>query len=430
MLSLAITFVVPSWINLKKKEVNAQATLWWSSAISLFMYMCLGLIPALSFVPDEEAGGNLLVTLMAYGNPLLLTKITCYMFSIVMLLPSIPVSCIVSFDNLHQNEICSKRAATFLAFVVTWIMAIPLQTGPGLKMFQDWMSLLFVSTANFIVPVLIYLKCERFRAEYNQDRTILSKKQLKILRIIHSHSKSILQWIDYMDTGILIKSPKALDDDPPAFDTLAPSKPNTSPELASILRNAVDRDLESVGVSRVIDHKGTLQSEYLSPKESFEVGNILMGSVPDPVQEELMIEKIQEKRASANVPSIAIVPASPPEVLIEEEISEDTKKTKWGISSIFGRKQNVGDGEAIDTSTRDSYLNFRELELSDPGFIKRMTLPVEAEFVSNTFRALPLWFTKRMRTRYVAWITGFFVFVITICNIGMLIEKLSRGEFD
>lgn len=58
----------------------------------------------------------------------------------------------------------------------------------------------YLSTANFIVPIMIYLKCVTFREAYNRDRSILSEKQRKILKLVHLNSKPILQWVDYLSS--------------------------------------------------------------------------------------------------------------------------------------------------------------------------------------------------------------------------------------
>ena len=63
---------------------------------------------AFSFPFDNISAGNILPSLTTYGIPKLLTKITVNMFAIVCLLPNIPIMCIVSKNNLIQNQICSK----------------------------------------------------------------------------------------------------------------------------------------------------------------------------------------------------------------------------------------------------------------------------------------------------------------------------------
>lgn len=68
--------------------------------------------------------------------------------------------------------------------------------GPSIFYFQLWTSLLFVSTSNFIVPLVIYLRCNEFRKKYNKDRRVLTKKQQHLLKKIHYQSIAINKWVD------------------------------------------------------------------------------------------------------------------------------------------------------------------------------------------------------------------------------------------
>lgn len=87
--------------------------------------------------------------------------------------------------------------ANFLSFVLPWIMSFPfLSNSSWLQQFQTWTSVIFVGSANFIVPLIIYLKCHKFRTEYNRDRGILNKHQRELLKAIHFHSREITKWVD------------------------------------------------------------------------------------------------------------------------------------------------------------------------------------------------------------------------------------------
>ncbi|TPX56107.1 hypothetical protein PhCBS80983_g04782 [Powellomyces hirtus] len=190
MLNLAFTTVVPSWVNIKKKDVNTQGVVWSAVAIAVAFYMFVGLLPALGFDIDES--GNILPALMRSGK---LNKGTAYMFSVVMLLPSIPVNFIVAQSNLVQNKVVGKRMGIVVAHVLPWFLCIPLQTGQTMQAFISWTSLIFVSTANFIIPLLIYIKCLRFRREYNESRALTQKQKL-LLKEIHWSSRTIHRFID------------------------------------------------------------------------------------------------------------------------------------------------------------------------------------------------------------------------------------------
>ncbi|KAK5665698.1 hypothetical protein BDV3_006745 [Batrachochytrium dendrobatidis] len=193
MLNLAITTIIPSWINLKRKDVNVQKVVWLSLSFVTGVFITFGVFLALGF--NIGPSNNILPVLSSMGPPVILSKITVFLFAYVMLIPSIPVNLIISKGNLFQNKITSEGIATVLAYIVPWIVAIPLQTGVSLLSFQSWTSLIFVSVSNFIVPMMIYLKCHEFRRGYNRDR-ILTPKQRDLLKSIHDTSTTIKNFID------------------------------------------------------------------------------------------------------------------------------------------------------------------------------------------------------------------------------------------
>jgi hypothetical protein len=69
-----------------------------------------------------------------------------------------------------------------------------------------WTSLLFVSTANFIIPLIIFLRCLTFRIQYNVDRSTLTAKQRELLKLIHARSSTIKDYIDSSTYGEDVES--------------------------------------------------------------------------------------------------------------------------------------------------------------------------------------------------------------------------------
>ncbi|KAJ1334671.1 hypothetical protein BSLG_007826 [Batrachochytrium salamandrivorans] len=193
LLNLGGTTVIPTWINLKHRDVNVQNLIWIAIGASTVYYIVIGVFCGLGFNLDES--GNLLHSLLMVGKPEIIATVSIGVFAYVMLLPSVPVSFIVSRDNLVQNEVFSKNVAGFMSFVLPWLLLIPLQTGVVIYDFQTWMSLFFCSTANFVIPFLMYFKCVEFRREYNMKR-VLTLNQVKILRAIHKVSDSINTYMD------------------------------------------------------------------------------------------------------------------------------------------------------------------------------------------------------------------------------------------
>ena len=113
MLNFAIITIIPSWVNIKSKDVNIQGTVWSSIIFIAVFYILTGLILALGF--DKMAGVDNILTVLLEQGPLIsneisiLTKLSVYMFAFVMLIPAIPVNLIISRENLSQNNVVPDR---------------------------------------------------------------------------------------------------------------------------------------------------------------------------------------------------------------------------------------------------------------------------------------------------------------------------------
>jgi hypothetical protein len=192
MMNLGCATIIPTWVNIKAMHVRTQSVMWVTFVVTSLFYIVIGMFFALGF--DTNPSNNSLQALLEEGTPLLLCRITVGLYSYVMLLPSVPVNCLVSCQNLVQNKIVKKPIAVFLAFVVPILVSVPLQTRNYLFVFLKWTSLIFVACANFLMPLIVYLKCVDFRHEFNQDR-ILTFHQLKLLAEIHHQSNEIGDYI-------------------------------------------------------------------------------------------------------------------------------------------------------------------------------------------------------------------------------------------
>ncbi|KAJ3117004.1 hypothetical protein HDU96_008175 [Phlyctochytrium bullatum] len=125
-------------------------------------------------------------------------RIVGYCFSLIILLPSIPMFMLIEDANLKQNFTFKKPVLLLLCYVIPVLAVIPLMNGSGLTALNVWASLIFVSTANFIVPLLIYLQAIKFRKKYNETRELTHEQKL-LLKKIHWQSKTINQFIDQYD---------------------------------------------------------------------------------------------------------------------------------------------------------------------------------------------------------------------------------------
>ncbi|KAJ3218369.1 hypothetical protein HDU67_005918 [Dinochytrium kinnereticum] len=193
MLNYAFVQTVPAWVNCKRPNVNVQKTLWTSTGVACASYIITGLIPAFAFTIPDNAN---LLTVMASRN--MVNKCFGYLFSMLVLMTGIPVMVLISHMNVVQNLEVNRYVALGLCYVLPWIVSLPFQTGAWLLRVNVWSSLIFVSTANFIVPLCIYLRAAQFRRGYN-ERRVLSEKQRKLLRIIHASSTAIHNHLNEQD---------------------------------------------------------------------------------------------------------------------------------------------------------------------------------------------------------------------------------------
>ncbi|KAJ3074248.1 AAA ATPase midasin [Podochytrium sp. JEL0797] len=180
MLNYAFVQTIPAWVNVRRPDVNIQESIWVSTGCGLTTYLLTGLLPALAY--NFPANSNLISVMTLSGGTL--SKVFGYLFSLLVLMMSVPVLLVVTRSNLDQNFKMPRGTSIGLSYVVPWILAIPFLTGNFLLSINVWGSLIFVTAANFVVPLVIYLKAVWFRKAYNQRR-YLTKKQRDLLKIIH-----------------------------------------------------------------------------------------------------------------------------------------------------------------------------------------------------------------------------------------------------
>lgn len=75
----------------------------------------------------------------------------------------------VPYDIL-LHMIHNLDVASFLTHILPWIIAIPFLTGSMLMTFSNWTALIFIAAANFVIPLIIYIRASQFREQYNSKR--------------------------------------------------------------------------------------------------------------------------------------------------------------------------------------------------------------------------------------------------------------------
>ncbi|EGG18059.1 hypothetical protein DFA_06726 [Cavenderia fasciculata] len=179
MFNYAYVTTIPSWVNEAKPTVNINKTVWGSASLSTAVFVVIGLFGALSF-GHMPSSSDILSVINSSPEANIFSKICVYIFPFVVLASSIPVYSIIVRYNLMQNDLMPKSAANFVAVVLPWLIVIPFMTGDGLNKISNWSSIFFSSIANFIIPLLIYLRSIQFR----KGKKKMTNEQKKILQTL------------------------------------------------------------------------------------------------------------------------------------------------------------------------------------------------------------------------------------------------------
>ncbi|RUS19576.1 hypothetical protein BC937DRAFT_87253, partial [Endogone sp. FLAS-F59071] len=150
-------------------NVSIRKCVWWSVGISTAIYLVIGVLGAAAIQIDPKA--NLLSAIQNSANNSTLSIVTANLFSVAVLITSIPVYTIVIRSNLVRGQVCNRGWAIFWSSIFPWLIVIPFQTGEWLNDMINYVSLIFTSSSNFIIPFLLYFAAKRYkaRAEIVQD---------------------------------------------------------------------------------------------------------------------------------------------------------------------------------------------------------------------------------------------------------------------
>jgi hypothetical protein len=333
-------------------------------------FVVSGTVLAAGYDLSIESSANVLTGIQNFGVPRILCKVTVSIFTYLMLVPAIPVNMIISHLNFTQNEIFPPMWAAFASFVVPWIVCIPLQTGHLIFDFQKWTSIIFVSTANFIIPVLIYLQCLNFRRGYNADK-ILSEKQLKLLFLIHEKSETMNNFIKRKRDSITSAS-----DVTPRVSVDAPLDRLNPPKL--MIQNG-NVDLEDWLPSRVPDPD---MEDYMNEPDSF------LLPIPQTTLTSLISPHRRKSTSNTNDtemwPALSRATTATMRPSVTENAPPVTPRRFLTLPRVDLEKNSPLAMEAVQA---ESTLGGEFISLEDlPPLNRLMTLPTNHEFVTPAFR--------------------------------------------
>ncbi|KAG0211121.1 hypothetical protein BGX33_004509 [Mortierella sp. NVP41] len=180
LFNYAFITTVPSWANAKQPNVSIHKTVGWGVGVTTTIYILVAILGGMAYeIPNNS---SLIQAISSSPDVTILSQITGYTFPIAALITSIPINIIVIRYNLIQSGACSFVWSNILAGVLPWLVAIPCMTGAGLTTVINWSSLFLVSTANFIIPFILYIYSKRHREKLNKLPIIEMEQQARLSR--------------------------------------------------------------------------------------------------------------------------------------------------------------------------------------------------------------------------------------------------------
>ncbi|GJJ76521.1 hypothetical protein EMPS_08880 [Entomortierella parvispora] len=188
LFNYAFITTVPSWANAKQPSVSIHKTVNWGVGITTVLYLLVAILGGMAFqIPNNS---TLIQAISSSPDVTILSQITGYTFPIAALITSIPINIIVIRYNLIQSGACNMMWSNILSGVLPWLVAVPCMTGSGLTTVINWSSLFLVSSANFIIPFILYIYSKRHKEKLSKLPIIEMEQQARLSREISRSSFS------------------------------------------------------------------------------------------------------------------------------------------------------------------------------------------------------------------------------------------------
>ncbi|KAI8143731.1 hypothetical protein BJV82DRAFT_609229 [Fennellomyces sp. T-0311] len=179
---------IPTLVNDLRPDVSIHKSLTISVIISTIMYIIIGVFGAMAY--EMSPSSDILAILSTQGQTASL--VTTYIFPICALVTSIPVFTIVIRQNLLRGNICGKPWAIFWANLLPWFICIPLQAKDYIGTIQNWSSLFFQSTVNFILPFILYFASRKYQASVvNEEKEKVPEQPTDVTMHYPEENRSI-----------------------------------------------------------------------------------------------------------------------------------------------------------------------------------------------------------------------------------------------
>lgn len=182
---------VPSWVNEKARGTSVARGIWIPTAATAAIKVVFGLAGAWAFrlltfphgvggYPRGEPlpGASNILSHMLDCVQTMATRYAVYAFTVLTLVPGIPIISILTRYNLLSGDLCSPATAYAVGVVLPWILTAFTYNRGALLTTCNWVALLVQGYTNFVLPVAMYREAVRrhkYPGEPGADRASSSR---------------------------------------------------------------------------------------------------------------------------------------------------------------------------------------------------------------------------------------------------------------
>ncbi|KAF9306503.1 hypothetical protein BGZ74_005471 [Mortierella antarctica] len=176
LFNFAYVVNVPSWANAKKPGVSPHKTVGTAISLMTVLFSMVCILGGMAY--QIPANSTMIQAIFSSPDVTVISQVAGYTFPLAALITSIPISIIVIRYNLVQSGTCSKKWANVLAGVVPWFIAVPCMTRQWLTTVVGWCALFLVSSANYVIPFVLFIASKRQMARMDAKKSAGDQKTI------------------------------------------------------------------------------------------------------------------------------------------------------------------------------------------------------------------------------------------------------------
>lgn len=161
LFNFGLVMAIPSWLAEKKENVRVSRVVYGSTAVSLVLYVAVGLLGALS-IPNVSPNALESMTSGAFGTPL---RIGASLFAFFIIGLDIPLFAVLTRYNLVNSGLCSTRLANLFVVYLPWSLSWLFYQGTAISELLSWGGILFTGALAFLLPLYLAIRVLRLGDE-------------------------------------------------------------------------------------------------------------------------------------------------------------------------------------------------------------------------------------------------------------------------